>query len=84
MTEISEIPHNENPWPPPGRGNVVTSRMGKHRNIGRNSPCPCGSGKKYKKCCSNKHRSRGKKILLLSLAFFALVGLVFFLIMYGI
>ncbi len=22
--------------------------------IGRNNPCPCGSGKKYKKCCSNK------------------------------
>jgi len=21
--------------------------------IGRNSPCPCGSGKKYKKCCGN-------------------------------
>lgn len=21
------------------------------RKIGRNSPCPCGSGKKYKKCC---------------------------------
>lgn len=20
-------------------------------NIGRNEPCPCGSGKKYKKCC---------------------------------
>jgi hypothetical protein len=20
--------------------------------IGRNDPCPCGSGKKYKKCCS--------------------------------
>ena len=20
--------------------------------ISRNSPCPCGSGKKYKKCCS--------------------------------
>ena len=20
--------------------------------IGRNKPCPCGSGKKYKKCCS--------------------------------
>ncbi|WP_420810705.1 SEC-C metal-binding domain-containing protein [Desulfovibrio ferrophilus] len=19
--------------------------------IGRNEPCPCGSGKKYKKCC---------------------------------
>lgn len=22
--------------------------------IGRNDPCPCGSGKKYKKCCANK------------------------------
>ena len=22
--------------------------------IGRNDPCPCGSGKKYKKCCMNK------------------------------
>lgn len=21
---------------------------------GRNEPCPCGSGKKYKKCCINK------------------------------
>jgi tetratricopeptide (TPR) repeat protein len=23
-------------------------------NIGRNEPCPCGSGKKYKKCCGAK------------------------------
>jgi len=22
-----------------------------HRKIGRNEPCPCGSGKKYKRCC---------------------------------
>lgn len=22
-----------------------------HKKIGRNDPCPCGSGKKYKKCC---------------------------------
>jgi hypothetical protein len=21
---------------------------------GRNEPCPCGSGRKYKKCCLNK------------------------------
>lgn len=21
------------------------------RSVGRNDPCPCGSGKKYKKCC---------------------------------
>lgn len=24
------------------------------KKIGRNEPCPCGSGKKYKKCCLNK------------------------------
>jgi preprotein translocase subunit SecA len=23
----------------------------KTQKIGRNAPCPCGSGKKYKKCC---------------------------------
>jgi preprotein translocase subunit SecA len=23
----------------------------KHTKVGRNDPCPCGSGKKYKKCC---------------------------------
>jgi hypothetical protein len=22
--------------------------------VGRNDPCPCGSGKKYKKCCEEK------------------------------
>jgi preprotein translocase subunit SecA len=21
------------------------------KTVGRNDPCPCGSGKKYKKCC---------------------------------
>ncbi|MDR0820683.1 MAG: SEC-C domain-containing protein [Endomicrobium sp.] len=25
----------------------------KRKKIGRNDPCPCGSGKKYKKCCLN-------------------------------
>ncbi len=24
------------------------------KKVGRNEPCPCGSGKKYKKCCLNK------------------------------
>ena len=28
---------------------VKTTR--KVEKIGRNEPCPCGSGKKYKKCC---------------------------------
>jgi tetratricopeptide (TPR) repeat protein len=25
--------------------------------IGRNDPCPCGSGKKYKRCCLPKHEA---------------------------
>ncbi len=28
--------------------------------IGRNEPCPCGSGKKYKKCCEKKQDGLGK------------------------
>jgi preprotein translocase subunit SecA len=35
---------------PDDNGRVATvKREGK--KIGRNEPCPCGSGKKYKKCC---------------------------------
>lgn len=30
------------------------SEPAKAKKIGRNEPCPCGSGKKYKKCCLNK------------------------------
>ncbi len=26
----------------------------KGKKIGRNDPCPCGSGKKYKRCCGRK------------------------------
>lgn len=24
------------------------------KKVGRNDPCPCGSGKKFKKCCESK------------------------------
>ena len=27
----------------------------KTENVGRNDPCPCGSGKKYKKCCAQSN-----------------------------
>ncbi len=30
--------------------------------IGRNAPCPCGSGKKYKKCCLNKPRTPAQNL----------------------
>ena len=29
--------------------------------IGRNDPCPCGSGKKYKQCCMKKQLPLGKR-----------------------
>ena len=29
----------------------VRSRKASKKKVGRNAPCPCGSGKKYKKCC---------------------------------
>jgi hypothetical protein len=37
-------------WPQTGWGftEPVVNPM---RNVGRNDPCPCGSGKKFKKCC---------------------------------
>ena len=29
----------------------IEPHLNPHRNVGRNDPCPCGSGKKFKKCC---------------------------------
>ena len=35
-----------------GDGTSSTNRtVKKSKKVGRNDPCPCGSGKKYKKCC---------------------------------
>ena len=30
--------------------NPIKTRIAE-KKVGRNEPCPCGSGKKYKKCC---------------------------------
>jgi uncharacterized protein YecA (UPF0149 family) len=27
-----------------------------HDSVGRNDPCPCGSGRKYKHCCLGRDR----------------------------
>lgn len=35
--------------PPPGFAPAPVRRAS--AAVGRNDPCPCGSGKKYKKCC---------------------------------
>ncbi|MEN1641366.1 SEC-C metal-binding domain-containing protein, partial [Pseudomonas aeruginosa] len=31
----------------------ATPGNGATKNVSRNAPCPCGSNKKYKKCCLN-------------------------------
>ncbi len=36
---------------------MVQLIRGGRRRFGRNSPCPCGSGAKYKKCCLKKGRA---------------------------
>ena len=35
---------------------VKKPRVPSRAKIGRNDPCPCGSGKKFKKCCIDKKR----------------------------
>jgi uncharacterized protein len=30
--------------------------------VGRNEPCPCGSGKKFKKCCGAQASRQGQRI----------------------
>jgi len=39
-------------------------------NPGRNAPCPCGSGKKYKQCCARQAHSLppGLRLLVVVLA----------------
>ena len=39
--------------PFPEKGKTLWKKLTMKR---RNSPCPCGSGKKYKKCCLNGKR----------------------------
>jgi len=46
------------PAPMRDRGDLLDRKpapfLHTEKHVGRNDPCPCGSGKKYKKCCLNK------------------------------
>jgi preprotein translocase subunit SecA len=46
--ELSAIPESEPQQPAAAR--VPTPVVREGRKVGRNDPCPCGSGKKYKSC----------------------------------
>jgi preprotein translocase subunit SecA len=39
---------------PSKRKKSKVAQIRSDKKVGRNDPCPCGSGKKYKKCCMNK------------------------------
>ncbi len=41
------------PAPTGGDGSVGNTPRKAEKKIGRNDPCPCGSGKKYKNCCGS-------------------------------
>ena len=34
-----------------GEGSSAVQTVRRSKKVGRNEPCPCGSGKKFKKCC---------------------------------
>jgi hypothetical protein len=43
---------------------------------GRNEPCPCGSGKKFKHCCEGKHGSAtSSRLLIAAIAAVVLVAI---------
>ena len=50
-----EINKKESPQPPQYFRRTVVNHRQVRQTPGRNDPCPCGSGKKYKKCCWPKY-----------------------------
>ena len=40
-------------------GVIKKQPIRKDKKVGPNDPCPCGSGKKYKKCCMQKDKTAG-------------------------
>ena len=52
-------PVTELPKPLPTHFGIPATNPNKY--LGRNDPCPCGSGKKYKKCCLRENEVRALK-----------------------
>lgn len=50
LRELPKVAARLRPSPSPGAGST--------QKVGRNDPCPCGSGKKFKKCCGGVGRRR--------------------------
>ena len=50
MSRLGSTDHSSGASVPQTRP-TTTSRTEKYPGTGRNAPCPCNSGKKYKRCC---------------------------------
>jgi hypothetical protein len=59
-THLHDLPQWDNIFPEKERNRLYaeqkssTTFVRSAAKIGRNDPCPCGSGKKYKQCCAKK------------------------------
>jgi preprotein translocase subunit SecA len=56
QTHKSEFGHTQARQPVPGMDDTREKQKPQpivktEKKVGRNDPCPCGSGKKYKNCC---------------------------------
>jgi tetratricopeptide (TPR) repeat protein len=51
LERLSEIPDR-------ARGILAATGEGLHKKVGRNERCPCGSGRKFKKCCGARNVRR--------------------------
>ena len=51
--KAADVPRAKPPLPPMPRLTLPRQPEAKQK-VGRNDPCPCGSGKKFKNCCMRK------------------------------
>ena len=55
-----ETGDEEDGWLPPF---AATPAHNPFRDVGRNDPCPCGSGRKFKKCCLGKPEAETQAVM---------------------
>ena len=54
-TDLSEATQEQSVAADRSQGKpVIETIRNREQKVGRNEPCPCGSGKKYKACCLRK------------------------------
>lgn len=51
VQQLRQDQENQPMYYGPSGGQGPAPTVKKEKKVGRNDPCPCGSGKKYKKCC---------------------------------